>query len=523
MKARAKKIVLLLLAAALLAVSGQVQKSMNRDRVQLGLTIGEPLQNAPPMLAFTTVALGGFRGLISNFLWMRANDLQQDDKFFEAAQLADWITDLEPHFAQVWNFQAWNMAYNISVKFKENAPGDYSDRWRWVDRGIELLRDRGLSYNPDDVSICFQLGWIFFHKIGQNLDDGNKYYKQQWFEAMSPFFGANGTNFENLIHPQTAGDRTNALVLREKFNIDPVFAQKVDARYGPLDWRLPDAHAIYWYALGLEKATNNPGTVKPTDFDLMQLRRGIFQSEQEAFRQGRFIANPFTRRVELAPNLDLIPIVNDSYLQMYAEEKEDGQRTDILRAHRNFVRDAVYFLYVNNRMTEAAKWFKYLGEKYPDQTIIENRPDSLPKNVTLDEYAFDVVQIDVGETSLERVTSAVEGLLNHAYIDMAIGQDDRAAGFQALVRTIYDQYQKKMGLDQHRASLPPLNDLNRDVLGLLLDPQKGLPFDARARIRTQLRMPGETNAPPQTVSTNAMAPAVLPPSTNSPATNSVTK
>ena len=68
------------------------------------------------------MALGGFRGLISNFLWIRANDLQQDDKFFEAAQLADWITDLEPHFAQVWKFQAWNMAWNISVKFKE-TPG----------------------------------------------------------------------------------------------------------------------------------------------------------------------------------------------------------------------------------------------------------------------------------------------------------------------------------------------------------------------------------------------------------------
>ena len=128
-----------------------MQKSLNRDRVQLGLTIGSPLQDAPPLLAFTTVALGGFRGLISNLLWIRANDLQMDDKYFEAAQLADWITDLEPHFAQVWVFQAWNMAYNISVKFKENAPGDYSDRWRWVERGIDLLRDRGLRYNPDDV------------------------------------------------------------------------------------------------------------------------------------------------------------------------------------------------------------------------------------------------------------------------------------------------------------------------------------------------------------------------------------
>ena len=99
-----------------------MQQSLNRDRDRLGLTRVQPLENAPPVLAFTTVALGGFRGLISNVLWMRATDLQDDDKFFEMAQLADWITKLEPHFVQVWLVQAWNMAYNISVKFKESAP-----------------------------------------------------------------------------------------------------------------------------------------------------------------------------------------------------------------------------------------------------------------------------------------------------------------------------------------------------------------------------------------------------------------
>jgi len=449
--------------------------------------------------------------------------LQLADKYFEAAQLADWITDLEPHFAQVWNFQAWNMAYNISVKFKENAPGDFSDRWRWVERGIELLRDRGLRYNPDDVSIYQQLGWFFQHKLGQNLDDGNLYYKQQWLEAMSPFFGANGTNLENMIHPQTAAEQTNAIVLREKYKIDPVFAQKVNALYGPLDWRLPEAQAIYWYALGLEKAKENPGKVGQNDFDLLQLRRGIFQSEQQAFRHGRVIINPFAHTVELAPNLDLIPKANDSYLQMCAEETDPGKKDDILRAHRNFLRDAVYFLYENNRMADAAKWFKYLGEKYPDQPIIDKQPDSLPKNVTLDEYAIAVVNIDVSETSQERVTSAVQGMLVHAYEDLAIGQDDRAAGFQLLADKIYARYNAQMGRDQPRAKLPSMNDLKRNVLDLLLDPQKGLPFAARAVIRTQLGMQAETNAPPQSVSTNAIARAVLPALTNSPATNSAGK
>jgi hypothetical protein len=519
MNARAKKILFLLLAAALLAVSGQVQKSLERDRVQLGLTIGEPLQNAPPMLAFTTVALGGFRGLISNMLWMRANDLQQDDKYFEAAQLADWITDLEPHFAQVWNFQAWNMAYNISVKFKENAPGDYSDRWRWVQRGIELLRDRGLRYNPDDVSIYQQLAWIFQHKMGQNLDDGNLYYKQQWLVAMTPFFGASGTNFENLIHPQTAGDRTNALALREKYKIDPVFARQVDQQWGPLDWRLPEAHAIYWASEGLKKAAEHPDKMKKDE--LIQLRRVIYQSMLQELHHGRLIANPFTQSYEVGPNLDVVSQMTKAYEAMMAEDPNDSGNID--RAYRNALRDAVYFLYENNRIADAAKWFKYLGEKYPDQPIIENRPDSLPKNLTLDEYAVAVAQIDIGETSQERVTSAVMGFLAHAYVDLAIGQDDRAAGFQLLAQKVHASYQSKMGKDQSRAALPPLNDLKRAVLDRFLDPQQGLPFLARAALRTQLGMPAETNAPPQTVSTNAIAPAVLPPSTNSPATNSAAK
>jgi hypothetical protein len=514
MNARAKKLLLLLLAAALLAVSGRVQQSMDRDRGQLGLTIGEPLQNAPPLLAFTTVALGGFRGLISNLLWIRANDLQIDDKYFEAAQLAEWITDLEPHFTQVWVYQAWNMAYNISVKFKENAPGDYSDRWRWVQRGITLLRDEGLRYNPNEILIYRELAWFFQHKMGQNQDDGNIFYKQQWAEAMTPFFGANGTNFESLIHPQTAGERTNAMVLREKYKIDPVFAKKVDADWGPLDWRLPEAHAIYWAALGLEKAKENPGKVKAAD--LMTLRRVIFQTDYQAFKHGRIISNPFTQSVELAPNLDLVSRANDAYLFFMNDDASNSN--NIAKAHRNYLRDAIYFLYENNRIAEANKWFKYLGEKYPDEPIIEKQPDSLPKNLTLDEYVVAVVNIDIGENSQERVTSAVNGFLTHAYLDLAIGQDDRAAGFQLLAKQVYDHYQAKN--PQLRTALPPMNDIKNIVLNQMLDTKQGLPFAARAVLRTQLGMPAETNAPPQTVSTNAIAPAALPSSTNSPAANS---
>ena len=53
-------------------------------------------------------------------------------------------------------------------------------------------------------------------------------------------------------------------------------------------------------------------------------------------------------------------------------------------------------------MAEAAKWFRYLGEKFPDKTLLDSDPNSFPRNLTLDEYAVGRVQEDIGDTSQER-------------------------------------------------------------------------------------------------------------------------
>lgn len=203
---------LLALALLLFAGAGQLQHSLNRERVQMGLA---PLPNdpaMPPMLALTTQALGGFRGLIANALWIRASQLQEEDKYFEMVQLADWITKLEPHFVQVWLVQSWNMTYNISVKFSDPA-----DRWRWVLRGIELLRDDGLRYNPHEALIYRELAWFFQHKMGQNLDEAQHYYKGEWAREMTAALGSGHPKFDDLINPQSAEAKIRAAHLLEKY------------------------------------------------------------------------------------------------------------------------------------------------------------------------------------------------------------------------------------------------------------------------------------------------------------------
>jgi hypothetical protein len=134
---------------------------INVQRSQMKLIMNEPLENAPPSLAFATVALGAFRGLVVDVLWVRAERLKEEGKFFDAKQLAEWITLLQPRFAAVWDFQAWNMAYNISVEIPASRP---QERWQWVKNGYELLRDKGIEKNPHGILLYRSIAWIFQHR-----------------------------------------------------------------------------------------------------------------------------------------------------------------------------------------------------------------------------------------------------------------------------------------------------------------------------------------------------------------------
>ena len=147
--------VLVLTAVVLLAVAGALHRPLVKMRAVYGLESAGALQDAPPLVVFTTVALGGFRGLLADFLWLRVSYLQDEGRYVELVQLSDWITKMEPQCTEIWAFHAWNMAYNVSVMM----PND-EDRWRWVRNGLQLLRDEGIQYNPGDPQLYWELGGI---------------------------------------------------------------------------------------------------------------------------------------------------------------------------------------------------------------------------------------------------------------------------------------------------------------------------------------------------------------------------
>ncbi len=477
----------------LLTVVSFVQGRLNRDRDELGLTRLSPLENAPPVLAFTTVALGGFRGLIANFLWLRATDLQDQDKYFEMVQLADWITKLQPHFVTVWVNQAWNMAYNISIKFT-----DPMDRWQWVNRGIELLRDEGLKYNPNEVLIYRELAWFFQHKMGADLDDAHRFYKALWVGEMNQIFGRGRPDFQQLIHPDNPEARQRADLLRNKYKMNPEWMKEVDDRYGPLEWHLPESHAIYWAYVALEKTDKR----KLKKDDLITCRRVIFQSLQLAFRRGRLVYPTKNSDAFIyAPNLEIVGRADKAYEQMM--EDEPNMRDNIANGHKNFLKWAVYYLSLYGRTSDATRWWNYLREKYPA---------AIPPGQDLDEYVLQRAQETAGETSQDDAKAMLEGFIREGFIYIALGEETRGLTYFRLAEKLRARFQESIGTQSvHRVGLPEVAVIKREVLNRLLDPQEGLDPVLAAQLRTNLGLPaeamapGSTNLPAGTLSTNLPA------------------
>ena len=340
------------LVVPLLCVSYFTQRSLNQDRQELELTENEPLDNAPPALAFTTVALGGFRGMIANALWIRASDLKEEEKFFELIQLHHWICQLQPRFVDVWSFQAWNLAYNVSVKF----PDDES-RWKWVREGISLLRDEALTYNPNKAQLYHHLGHIFRHKLGDSQDGAHNHYKRMWKDEMetvlAPLFATDTPDWEEFTGPTTPESQERDRRLREVYKMDPEAMQEVDKEYGPLEWRLPESHAIYWAWYGLKYAEGDR---------LIDLRRVVYHGLQTAVRRGR-ILDRGDGSDDYLPNLRLIDAANKAYLDM--RQLDPSVKDNIGTAHGNFLLHAITLLDGTSMTNQAQSIFKYVKDEFP--------------------------------------------------------------------------------------------------------------------------------------------------------------
>ena len=209
-------------AAAVLLVAGAALLQGPLSRVSGAheqLALRERIARENPEYMILTVAPGGLRAPFVAYLWIRAEDLKNEGRFYDAKQNADLICMFQPRFAGAWAFNAWNMSYNISV-----ATHTPRERWNWVSNGFKLLRDKGISYNPKALNLYKELSWIFFHKIGGTTDNMHRYYKRRLAGEM-----------QRLLAPPSYGT-TREVVAAFRPIAEAPLDKVVVARALPLPW-----------------------------------------------------------------------------------------------------------------------------------------------------------------------------------------------------------------------------------------------------------------------------------------------
>lgn len=459
----------ILLAAAVCSAALSVALVSSAGRAKLAYT-DRAEEGQPPEVALG-VALGAFRGIFVNFLWIRANDMKQDGRFFELIQLSEAITRLQPRFPRVWVFHAWNLAYNVSVSTQTRE-----ERWNWVEAGINLLRQRGIPANPNDLLLHKELAWIFLHKIQGVADDANRYYKMRMSEEWQTVLGlppppnplqrsreAAIDRSADFLRPVAEAPRQLAEVIRlnpsvqtlidrlrtqveepaaagvdplatpqrllnllrryetiqalrrsstaagAKRSMGPRMRAMYDAvedeslqsawasylpfvrrylleryyfmdvadmirfvrKYGPIDWRHPAAHSLYWAAQGVERALLRVQERNEKDFDFVNSDRMVIQSVQELYRSGQIYFDYLSFNLGIDSMYLAMP--DPSFAQTYADLAHEiakrswaddfGKRAFTLygAGYENFYIDVVLYFYRLGMTDLAEKYYRQIG------------------------------------------------------------------------------------------------------------------------------------------------------------------
>jgi hypothetical protein len=294
--------------------------------------------------------------------------------------------------------------------------------------------------------------------------------------------------------------------MRKLNKMDVRLMKTVDEKYGPLDWRLPETHAIYWAMDGMRKAHAQ---------SVLPLRRIIYQSMQLASRRGKVIENKALGKLEFGPNVRVIPKANATYLQMMTEDPERIEH--ISQGHRNFLFRAVRDLYLNGQREDADTWFQYGKEVYEDFIVMEGDD--------IDTFVLWNLGEDLTALNPDDFHNMIKGFIQTAYYDMARGEESGYQGRIATAKLVRDKYMywiKNPGMKNifEGRVLPELYEIETEVLKELFDPESNIHLELLAVWET--RVPnldarlGRTSEDDKTVSNGKSAGAARPGSGTTP-------
>ncbi len=518
-----KNLVIILTGVAVfvagLAAAGALTPRINVERQEQNLMVSDTVYDLPPEMAIYQAALGTFRGLAVNFLWERAETLKNQGKFHEAIELGKLITKLQPRYPAVWEFVSWNQAYNISV-----ATHTPMERWMWVKSGIDLLQQRGggIDANPYALALYQQLGWIYFHKVGEFMDNMNWHYKREladmWhsilgipprdrqeylrylqtivdapdsMEALPPgaqrvarWMLEQGHQFDRhtlrkfnvpfpvaeereepslaldpdrppdvrlapqIAWPDFATDEDLAAtlaflrrkaIMSPEINMNPADMYRMVERFGPIDFRHPASHALYWSQLGLERL----GTDDGRQFDNeINTKRNVLNALQTIAQSGQVIyqaaPEPGNSYISYLPFWDFWIAYDDYFVNDVLNDPRrasDVVEEEFGPGHRNQMETAIAMTYAFGDEAAADRLYRRMQDKFQGT---EAAPEY---EMPLSDFALQQLFDTLDQPQVVR--SLIVGLITHSVTSRAVHRDVNGSEEQfRLARRIYDEYRR---------------------------------------------------------------------------------
>ena len=264
-----------------------------------------------------------------------------------------------------------------------------------------------------------------------------------------------------------------AKVLIEDYHMDPEKMWEYMNTYGPLDWRHPHSHSLYWSKLGVERYHD----LRDDDqVDLLNTQRQALHSLQSLSDYGTVSFNPFNvpgQQIDLLPDPDFIEgyftIVEET--QEMANDEKLGERVRedaFAQGEENFLQKAVLYSYLYGSRAQAEEYYKRLIAEYGDSpTNLQHIWYDLP----LPEFvAMLIFDDDLGRPGMI-------ALINSRFVlafrsGLASGN---ARGLQVFSRnlevaqTVHRRYNEQyghetgLGVGGGRLKLPPFNQMVFDA------------------------------------------------------------
>ncbi len=261
-------------------------------------------------------------------------------------------------------------------------------------------------------------------------------------------------------------------VLVEKYRMDPNWMLELMERYGPMDWRNVNSHAIYWATLGLHKAEGKG----LAGINALNTDRTFLGGLKSLTRTGQVYCtynqdNPEEPYVDFLPDWRFVEAVHREYLKggKILVRKPSGEPGDInsnknvlLNGHMTYLSNAIQQMYFGGHEKRAEYYY----------SEIKNTLKAKGAIYKLDLHAFvREKRRQAGVPSTEMSNALIGGALRRAYRALAGGNHDGYRRGRALARRVHRAYYKDVA-GKARFKPQSFRKIERDFLiRMLLQPR----------------------------------------------------